>query len=371
MQKIDFVNGQEPALNEENLNLLQLYIEQAINAQVSGDTLPIGSIIPYPGETAPANWLICDGAEISRTEYANLFAILGTTFGEGDGSTTFKLPNLKGRTIVGLDTSDTDFNEIGKTLGEKTHILTTNEMPSHTHKYTYSISSGNIEGSLSLGNSKEGTITGQYGNAINETGNSQGHNNIQPSIVQNYIIKANQSAGIVATVINNLESTSETDALSAKQGNKLYDLLKKKFQEPAGEFTIFNGNYVGKEDGTYKEIATLYDFYNSLLDKFPLKEGFTRKYKIAMDYTNTNIVNDGHIYVRFANYDTGANMKEYLFDNVWGSIEDGTRKTQIMDFDIETISKIAHFRLKVSPGFGSGADYRIYRVYLIVYDVLE
>lgn len=188
---------------------------------VTGDTLPIGSIMPYTKATAPENWLLANGQEVSRTEYNHLFAVIGTIYGEGDGSTTFNLPNLCGKTVVGLDADDEDFNVIGKTLGEKTHKLTIEEMPSHTHKYTYAISSGNTEGSLSLGSEKAGTITGQYGNAITETGGSAEHNNIQPSTVQNYIIKVKQSAGVVATVVDNLESTSETDALSAKQGKVL------------------------------------------------------------------------------------------------------------------------------------------------------
>ena len=112
------------------------WVNQTGGGSATGDTLPVGSIMPYPKATAPENWLICDGSAISRTDYSELFNAIGTTFGEGDGSTTFNLPNIKGRTIVGLDTDDTDFNTIGKTLGEKTHTLTVAEMPEHNHQAT-------------------------------------------------------------------------------------------------------------------------------------------------------------------------------------------------------------------------------------------
>ena len=226
MDKIDFINAQEPALNDENLNKMQDNIERAINAQVSGDTLPIGTVLPYTNETAPENWLVCDGSELDRTEYNHLFAIIGTTFGEGDGSTTFNLPNLKGRTIVGLDTDDTDFNTIGKVLGEKTHTLTVAEMPEHTHKFRASTKLGNDEGTITYGEKTSGSvISGNYGNAIQKEGSSQSHNNIQPSFIGVYIIKAKQSAGLVATVVNSLESTSATDALSAKKGKELNEKI--------------------------------------------------------------------------------------------------------------------------------------------------
>lgn len=216
MDKIDFINAQAPALNDENLNKMQDNIERAINAQVSGDTLPIGTVLPYTNETAPENWLVCDGSELDRTEYNHLFAIIGTTFGEGDGSTTFNLPNIKGRTIVGLDADDTDFNTIGKTLGEKTHTLTVAEMPANNILTTYQ--GATVDGYLARGGYNSST---EY----NIGGQGQEHNNIQPSIVIMYIIKAKQSAGIVATVVDSLASTSAIDALSAKQGKNLNEKI--------------------------------------------------------------------------------------------------------------------------------------------------
>lgn len=276
MDKIDFINAQAPALNDENLNKMQDNIERAINAQVSGDTLPIGAVLPYTNETAPENWLVCDGSELDRTEYNHLFAIIGTTFGEGDGSTTFNLPNIKGRTIVGLDAEDTDFNTIGKTLGEKTHTLTVAEMPEHTHKFRASTKLGNDEGTITFGERTSGSIiSGNYGNAIQKEGSSQSHNNIQPSFVTTYIIKVKQSAGLVATVVDSLESTSVTDALSAKQGKALNNKIM-----PTVLY-MTDGNTV-KSDITLNDNVSNYNYLDIQFKKASgggVAVGYSRIYK--------------------------------------------------------------------------------------------
>lgn len=230
MDKIDFVNAQKPALNDENLNKMQDNIERAINAQVSGDTLPIGAIMPYSSDNIPENWLLANGQEVSRTEYNHLFVIIGTIYGEGDGSTTFNLPNLCGKTVVGLDADDEDFNELGKTLGTKEHNHALNNGYVKAYQGTTNMYSAykevpswasNRKSQFSSGDSTETELS----NAIELGGLTDKNNNIQPSFVGCYIIKAKQSAGVVATVVDNLESTSETDALSAKQGKLLNEKI--------------------------------------------------------------------------------------------------------------------------------------------------
>lgn len=184
----------------------------------SGDTFPIGAISEYAGATAPTNWLICDGSAISRTTYADLFNVIGTRYGTGDGSTTFNLPDLRGRVPVGLDNNDTDFDTLGNTGGEKTHTLTISEMPNHVH---------NLKTSNQTGNHSDGFIhNGSYelsneGMSTKDTGGGQAHNNLQPYIVQNYIIKAFQSSGVVANVVQ-AKSNSTTDVYSCDYiNNKL------------------------------------------------------------------------------------------------------------------------------------------------------
>lgn len=95
--------------------------------------MPAGSIQPWPSNTIPEGWLLCDGSAVSRETYADLFLVIGTTYGTGDGSTTFNLPNLKGRTIVAKDASQTEFDTLGETGGVKSTSLTSSHIPEHSH----------------------------------------------------------------------------------------------------------------------------------------------------------------------------------------------------------------------------------------------
>lgn len=190
------------------------------------DTLPIGSVVKWFSTTIPTNWLACNGQAISRTEYAELFAVIGTKYGSGDGNTTFNLPNIKGKTTVGLDIDDTDFNELGKTGGEKTHTLTENEIPPmdvHMTQHTWFDRGGLEAGGAVNRKVVAGGGTGGSPEFVIGTvnGGGQAHNNLQPYIVSNYIIKAKQTQAVVATVVDNLTSESSTDALSANQGRIL------------------------------------------------------------------------------------------------------------------------------------------------------
>lgn len=162
---------------------------KTLNVKVT-DTLPVGTIMPYAGATIPSNYMKCEGQELSRIEYDILFSAIGTTYGAGDGTTTFNLPNLKGRIITGVDSNDTDFDVLGETGGEKTHTLTVDEMPSHYHGIRDTIDMNTLAGqnrSVVVG----GGETWNPGDPAlsNNTGDNQPHNNLQPYIVLNYIIK--------------------------------------------------------------------------------------------------------------------------------------------------------------------------------------
>jgi microcystin-dependent protein len=95
--------------------------------------VPTGCVKMYAGSTPPNTWLICDGSQVSRTTYANLFSVIGTTYGSGDGSTTFHVPNMQGNVVVGHNGGS--YNR-GQTGGSATHTITTSEMPSHSHTGT-------------------------------------------------------------------------------------------------------------------------------------------------------------------------------------------------------------------------------------------
>lgn len=94
-----------------------------------GSGSPVGTVVTYAGASAPDGWLACNGAAVSRTTYAALYAVLGTTYGVGDGSTTFNVPNLVDRTVVGAGGTYTR----GQTGGAATVALTTAQLPAHDH----------------------------------------------------------------------------------------------------------------------------------------------------------------------------------------------------------------------------------------------
>ena len=110
------------------MSVIHKGVKIASNA-VTGDTLPIGSQIPFSSLTIPDNWLLCDGSAVSRVDYSELFAVIGTSYGAGDGTTTFNLPNKNGRTSVGFDTNQIEFKAVGKTGGSK-------YIQEHTHFYS-------------------------------------------------------------------------------------------------------------------------------------------------------------------------------------------------------------------------------------------
>lgn len=149
---------------------------------------PVGSIKMYGGSTAPSKWLICDGSAVSRTTYANLFAVIGTSFGAGDGSTTFNLPDLVGRTAIGAGTgtaTGATAHTLGSKGGKETVTLTIDEMPAHTHDLP------NVMGyvmSTAGGNGTYGAVN--TWTEVNSTGGGQPHDNMSPYTTVNYIIFA-------------------------------------------------------------------------------------------------------------------------------------------------------------------------------------
>lgn len=166
------------------------------------DTMPAGSIIPWPAATPPPNWLLCDGSAVSRTTYAALFSVIGVLYGNGNGSTTFNLPDMRGRTVVGRDPLDSDFVTLGQSGGAKTHTLTEAQMPNHRHivdshnhgQYVTANSGGPaIRVDFTRDGSSWSYWQGQYTDpsapGTSYVGSGQAHNNLQPYEVMNYIIK--------------------------------------------------------------------------------------------------------------------------------------------------------------------------------------
>lgn len=169
-----------------------------------------GTIVEWTSTTLPAGYLWCDGTAVSRTTYARLFNFISTTFGTGDGSTTFNVPDKRGRVGAGKDDmggsaanritsggSGITGTTLGATGGAQTHTLASSEMPSHSH--TQDAHSHNTGGSqngsaggaftaytTSLGSAQAVTTT----TATNQnTGGGGAHNNTQPTLIVTYIIK--------------------------------------------------------------------------------------------------------------------------------------------------------------------------------------
>jgi microcystin-dependent protein len=141
----------------------------------------VGEIRTYAGDTEPFGWLFCDGREVSRVTYTNLFETIGTAWGLGDGSTTFNIPDLRGSLSAGVSGS----HAAGSFVGEEEHTLIADELPTHTHVYQRRNATGGVDN----GFDSTGTISSLTDTATSSVGGDQPHNNMQPTIFLNRIIK--------------------------------------------------------------------------------------------------------------------------------------------------------------------------------------
>ena len=146
---------------------------------------PPGMITAFAGKTAPIGWLMCDGSKKSVGDYPYLADVLGDTYG-AKTETEFTLPDLRGRVIAGYgnDAVLSSSTTLGHTRGSENWKLTIDEMPSHTHSYTThsALGASGFGGDAQLRSKSATTGT---------SGGNKAHNNVQPTIVLNYIIKAN------------------------------------------------------------------------------------------------------------------------------------------------------------------------------------
>lgn len=164
-----------------------------LSLAIAGDTLPVGTIAIYPLGNAPANWLALDGKAISRTEYAELFTVLGTAYGAGNGSTTFNIPDFRNRVVAHTD----GFGTVGRTKG------------------------------ITISSSGDGAI------------------------IQNYIIKAKQSVGLLGNIVTDISASGRSDVANSTTVKKYVDKEAKTVKE-----------YVDKEVKTVADSIISKNTYN-------------------------------------------------------------------------------------------------------------
>lgn len=194
-----------------NVSAAEYYGDGSNLTGISTDSIPSGAVFPYAGTTEPSGYLFCYGQAISRSTYSDLFSAIGTTYGTGDGSTTFNLPDLRGRVVAGQDdmggssanrltgaSGGVNGDTLGASGGDEGHQLTEAELAAHTH------GAGSYQGSIPTSGIDEepGTIFSTQSNkepngytsfsttgSSGSTGSNSEHNNVQPTFILNYVIK--------------------------------------------------------------------------------------------------------------------------------------------------------------------------------------
>lgn len=183
--------------------LTDLSIDYVRTTPVASESIPVGTLVPFAGAAAkvPNGWLPCDGRAVARVgAYTALFEIIGTSYGAGDGNTTFNVPNLSGRFALGTSAS----HALAASGGEELHALTVTEMPSHDHdgKTGFGVdvsgtnaardftgSGNNIRYLYSLDAANVGSYLGDHKHTIPAQGSGVAHNTMPPFLGLSYIIK--------------------------------------------------------------------------------------------------------------------------------------------------------------------------------------
>ena len=182
------------------------------------DNFPIGGEISYSANTLPDSSWVWSDTNYLISDYPELAALYDGIF---DDDTTqdgyFKTPKKAGLVTVGLDPDDTDFNTIGKTIGEKEHTLTIDEMPKHSHTFDFDQTAGSNANAVKTG------VQSTYGKSTSSVGGNQPHNNIQPSIVSRFIIKAKRIEPNMSTVIGANDTPNDKDVYSSNAVKEMFD----------------------------------------------------------------------------------------------------------------------------------------------------
>jgi microcystin-dependent protein len=198
-QRWKVINLGAPVAGVDMVNLTYLNAQVGL-AQPQG--VPVGAIIAYAAffsQIGVQRFLVCNGQEVSRTVFQNLFNIIGTLYGTPSGAGVFRLPDLRGRTPVGLDSmggtpanriTDPDADILGRKFGLELQPVTEAQMASHTHTFSDVISStGGAGAQLGASTENGNNDIGSAANVTDPTGTGVGHPNVQPSRAVTYFIR--------------------------------------------------------------------------------------------------------------------------------------------------------------------------------------
>lgn len=190
---------------DTELNNISTAVASKLDASALNTSLPLGSLIMYPSVTAPSGWLVCNGQEVSRSSYSALFSLLGTTFGSGDGSSTFNLPNYNNRLPVGaggLYAAGAQGGSKDSVLVQHTHVATVNDF-GHSHNLTLDVwrganaqnlgpawGGGDRRDATNVTRSTEGSVTTGITVSNSTEGVSGSDANMPPYLGIYFIIKA-------------------------------------------------------------------------------------------------------------------------------------------------------------------------------------
>jgi microcystin-dependent protein len=195
----EFLDVDPSNLGCDAIRVLSDRVEDMVNALCQADSLlPTGIVVPYGGDEGdvPVGWLLCDGSEVSRATYDSLFLVVGEIYGAGDMTTTFNIPDLRGRIPLGADNmggssadrvTATQADNLGQSSGAETHAVTIPEMPAHTHSITGFFGGG---GTPWLARAADFTQNVIVRTTLQTAGSDTPHKNMQPYQTTNFIIKA-------------------------------------------------------------------------------------------------------------------------------------------------------------------------------------